>query len=212
LICERLRPKVIAALEGMEPGRKPPAGAVESTKPASNTPELVRSAQKELARIGCFTGDLDGMLGVATGAAIKRYRHERGQAAAEIEVTDRLVSELMDESSRVCPLVCPTGKSPEGDQCVAIGPPTPPAGRKGEGVDKSPGSQKARQEPNSKAVARQKDTEDRGSRPKKQEPQQRARQDEARPQLRVRQEAKSSAPRFSGGGGGGHGPTIGVGF
>jgi peptidoglycan hydrolase-like protein with peptidoglycan-binding domain len=215
LTCEHLRPKVIAALEAVEPGRKPLGLTIEAPKPASNTPELVRSAQKELARIGCFTGDVDGILGDVTTTAIKRYQAERGRRAAEIEITDRFVSELMDQSSRICPLVCPTGKIAEGEQCVAARPPAPAARQKDVSEDERSGSrQKAKQESKSKAVARQKDTgEDRRSRARQQEPRpQRARQEEAKPQTRIRQEAKSSAPRYSSGGGGGHGPTIGVGF
>ena len=231
LTCERLRPKVIAALQAVEQGRNVSVVAVEPSKPASNKRELVRSAQKELARIGCFTGGVDGILSVATKTAIKRYQAERGRAGTEMEITDRFVSELMDQSSRVCPLVCPTGKVAEGDQCVAARPtaPTAPAAQQKDTdeAERSGGRQKARQEPKSKPVARPKETEkpvarqkdseeDRRPRARQQEskPQrtrqeearpQRARQEEARPQPRVRQEARSSAPRYSGGGGGGGG-------
>ncbi len=230
LTCERLRPKVIAALQAVEQGRNVSVVAVEPSKPASNKRELVRSTQKELARIGCFTGGVDGILSDATKTAIKRYQAERGRAGTQMEITDRFVSELMDQSSRVCPLVCPTGKVAEGDQCVAARPtaPTAPAAQQKDTdeVERSGGRQKARQEPKSKPVARPKETEkpvarqkdseeDRRPRARQQESKpQRARQEEARPQPRVRQEARSSAPRYSGGGGGGggHGPTIGVGF
>jgi hypothetical protein len=229
LTCERLRPKVIAALQAVEQGRNLSVVAVEPSKPATNKFELVRSTQKELARIGCFNGGVDGILSVATKTAIRRYLAERGRAGTEMEITDRFVSELMDQSSRVCPLVCPTGKVAEGDQCVAARPTAPAAQQKDtDEAERSGGRQKARQEPKSKPVARPKETEkpvarqkdseeDRRPRARQQESKpQRARQEEARPQPRVRQEARSSAPRYSGGGGGGggggHGPTIGVGF
>ena len=126
LTCERLRPKVIAALQAVEQGRNLSVVAVEPSKPATNKFELVRSTQKELARIGCFNGGVDGILSVATKTAIRRYLAERGRAGTEMEITDRFVSELMDQSSRVCPLVCPTGKVAEGDQCVAARPTAPP--------------------------------------------------------------------------------------
>ena len=163
LTCERLRPKVIAALQAVEQGRNLSVVAVEPSKPASNKRELVRSTQKELARIGCFTGGVDGILSVATKTAIKRYQAERGRAGTEMEITDRFVSELMDQSSRVCPLVCPTGKVAEGDQCVAARPtaPTAPAAQQKDTdeAERSGGRQKARQEPKSKPVARPKETE-----------------------------------------------------
>ena len=198
LTCERLRPKVIAALQAVEQGRNLSVVAVEPSKPASNKRDLVRSTQKELARIGCFTGGVDGILSVATKTAIKRYQAERGRAGTEMEITDRFVSELMDQSSRVCPLVCPTGKVAEGDQCVAARPTAPAAQQKDtDEAERSGGRQKARQEPKSKPVARPKETEkpvarqkdseeDRRPRARQQELKpQRARQEEARPQPRV---------------------------
>jgi len=233
LTCEQLRPKLIAALAAVDLARKNPSpGDEPPTVPLSNTPELVRSAQKELARIGCFTGGIDGNSGPATVTAIKRYQAERGRGAISVEITDELVSELTEQSSRVCPLVCPTGKIADGEQCVAARPTSPDLRQKdSDQAERSGGRQKARQESKPKPVARQKEPEeDHQSRTRQQEsrpqrarqeearPQsrpQRARQEEARPQPRVRQEARSTAPRYSGGGGGGgggHGPTIGVGF
>jgi uncharacterized caspase-like protein len=168
--------------------------------------ELVRSAQTELARIGCFAGGVDGNLNVATKAAIKRYQAGRGQPAAEIEITGGFVSELQDQSSRVCPLVCPAGKVAEGEQCVAARMPTPVVVRPSADDDEKPiRRQKARQEePKARPVARQRDNDDRPSRRERVE---------SRP--RVRQEASGGGGgRYiggGGGGGGGHGP-IGVGF
>lgn len=184
LTCERLRPSLLAALDKLitEPASE---AKVEPSKPASSTPELVRTAQKELARIGCFAGPVDGNLNAATKAAVKRYQTQRGQqAAAEIEITDRLVSELEKRSSRICPLVCPTGKVAEGEQCVAARKPAPVAKQKKDEDEKPARSQKAKQE-------------------------------EAKPQPRVRQEAAAPARQSGGGGGGGGskgGAMIGVGF
>ena len=38
-----------------------------------STSELIHSAQIELARLGCFSGELDGTLNAATQVGINRY-------------------------------------------------------------------------------------------------------------------------------------------
>jgi peptidoglycan hydrolase-like protein with peptidoglycan-binding domain len=221
LTCERLRPEVVAALgkEATAPDRKTPATAVEPAKPAANTPDLVRSAQKELARIGCFTGTVDGNFNSTTQAAIKQYQTQRGRQASAAEVTDDFIAELRDRRTRVCPLVCPAGKVVEGDTCVAARKPAPVARQR----DKA-GDDAEDERPRPRQKAKQTVDDDEDDRPRSR---QRARQQEAkperaasRPQPRVRQEAArpSPAPRYSGGGGGYSGgggggrPMIGVGF
>ncbi len=120
-----------AAVEAAKPDLKVPPAAIEAAKPV-NTAELVRAAQQELARIGCFAGTANGDLNDVTKGAIKRYRLERGQPAGKIEVTDGFVSELKDRSKRVCPLVCSAGQIAEGERCVAVKKPTPVARQKDE--------------------------------------------------------------------------------
>jgi hypothetical protein len=222
LTCERLRPDVVAALDNRapEPDRKIPA-TVEPPKPASNTPDLVRSAQKELARIGCFTGTVDGNLNTATQGAIKLYQTQRGRQAGAPDVTDEFVAELKDRRTRVCPLVCPAGKVVEGETCVAARKSAPVARQRDKAGDED---EDVRPRPRQKAKAKQTVDDDEDDRPRSR---QRARQQEtkperaaSRPQPRVRQEASrpAPAPRYSGGGGGYSGgggggrPMIGVGF
>jgi hypothetical protein len=158
-----------------------------------------------LVRIGCFAGGTDGNLNPATKAAIKRYQTGRGQAEAEIEITQEFVAELMGQVARVCPLVCPTGQVAEGERCIAVQKPVPVAKQRDEQEDRRP---RAKEETRTRPVARQRDEDERPAR----------RREESKP--RVRQEASSSrysggGGRYSGGGGGGggggHGP-IGVGF
>jgi multidrug efflux pump subunit AcrA (membrane-fusion protein) len=62
LTCERLRPLVVAAIDRA------------NAMPDVNTPEQVRSAQQELARLGCFSGAVDGSLSAPTKAAVERYQ------------------------------------------------------------------------------------------------------------------------------------------
>src|SRR6516164_1725092 len=107
LTCERLRPLVTAALDQ--------ANAL----PDVNTPTQIRLAQQELARLGCFSGNVDGALGPATTSAVQHYESKRGQPAESVDISDAFISELKAQSTRVCPLVCPKGKVADGEQCIA---------------------------------------------------------------------------------------------
>src|SRR5262249_35437739 len=74
LTCERLRSQVIASLEKVR--SEPEKGSAPS--PPANTPELIASAQKQLTRIGCYSGESNGKIDDATKAAIKTYQKRRG--------------------------------------------------------------------------------------------------------------------------------------
>src|SRR5262249_6501763 len=62
-------------------------------------------AQKEMPRLGCYSGDSDGKLDAATKGAIKKYQAEREQPVTGIAVTDDFVRELRKLKLRVCPAV-----------------------------------------------------------------------------------------------------------
>ena len=117
LTCERLRPAVAAALASF---------GETAVKPVSNTPELVRTAQRELSRVGCFAGAADGNLNDATKTAIGRYLSAQGRPATEVEVTEGFVSDLR-QRTRVCPLTCPAGEVLSGERCIAAAKPPAPA-------------------------------------------------------------------------------------
>jgi hypothetical protein len=70
------------------------AGQERAQEPPANTPDLVRSAQKELRRIGCYAGRDSGRLDASTRRAIEDYRAKSGQPAEDIKVTGTLVAEL----------------------------------------------------------------------------------------------------------------------
>ncbi len=107
LTCDRLRPQVVASLDKV---------TSELNKTPANTPELVRSAQKELARLGCYSGGQDGKLDAATKGAIKKYQAQKGQPATDIAVTDSFVGDLGKQKLRVCPAVIVDKPKPKNDQ------------------------------------------------------------------------------------------------
>lgn len=110
LTCERLRPLVTAALE----------------KASTNTPDQVREAQQQLARLGCYADTADGTLGASTRVAIAHYQSARGKpGGGSVPITDAFVAELKGQTDRVCPLTCSSGKVAKGDQCVVAEEPPP---------------------------------------------------------------------------------------
>ena len=113
LTCDRLGGPVVATLNTF---------AAEAAKRAAalpNSPELVRSAQTELVRLGCFSGKIDGTLNAPTNAALGRYMSIEGLPSDNVSVTTKLVAELARHTTRVCPLECKSGETLKGETCVA---------------------------------------------------------------------------------------------
>lgn len=154
-----------------------------------NSPQLVRAAQTELARIGCLADKPNGVLGGETKAALGRYLVVKGQPADDVSITEALVSDLGKQSGRVCPLTCKPGETAKGDICIAADKREAPKAA----------TRRSRDEDDDEPTARRK--------PARREAQQERRA--PRPEPRARQQASS---RPSGGGHGGGAAMIGVGF
>src|SRR6202051_3137532 len=175
LTCERLGPLVTAALD-------------KASAPDVNTPDQVRAAQQQLTRLGCFSGAVDGNLNDATKTAAQHYQTARGKTAGDGQINDALVSDLKSQTARICPLVCPTGKIAQGEQCVVAEQPKPAAPQKGRDEASTPAKKHQAKQDDAKSAP-----------PPRAQP--------ARPAPAVRQEATST-----GGNTGGHSSAIGVGF
>jgi uncharacterized caspase-like protein len=91
LTCDRVRPQVVALLEQFT------AEAAKQPPPEENTPALIRSAQSELVRIGCYAGGETGSLDAPTKQAMEAYLSKRGQPTADIKITEAVVSELKQQ-------------------------------------------------------------------------------------------------------------------
>ena len=203
LTCERLRPLVTAALDQ--------ANAL----PDVNTPTQIRLAQQELARLGCFSGNVDGALGPATTSAVQHYESKRGQPAESVDISDTFISELKAQSTRVCPLVCPKGKVADGEQCIAAEKPPRVAHQKDEEEPAARTRQKDEEEPVARTrAARQKDEEKPSQKSKPQLSRRNGNAEPSPPQQAKRERPAAQASSYSGGGHstGGVGTTIGVGF
>jgi hypothetical protein len=96
----------VAALEN------PPVTKPQVHGPVADTPALVRKAQKELRRLGCFSGRESGSLDERTRDAVKKYLAERGRSAAAVAITDDFVADLEANRKRVCPPSRPVASRP----------------------------------------------------------------------------------------------------
>jgi hypothetical protein len=192
--CDRLGPLVVATLDKFN------AEAAKRAATLPNSPELVRSAQTQLARLGCLTGKIDGTLNAPTQSALGRYMSIKGQPSEKASVTEGLVAELTKHTNRVCPIECKGGETLKGETCVAAEKPAAPA----------TASRRKNDDDEDDARARRKQS----SRQPEREPPRRP-----RPVLvpvpevvpHVRQQAVAR-PSIVSGGGGGHSTIIGVGF
>jgi Caspase domain len=187
MTCDRLGGLVVATLDKFK------AEAAKRADVMPNSPELVRSAQAELVRLGCLTGKVDGTLNAPTSAALSRYMKIEGQPSENVSVTQALVAELTKHATRVCPIECKTGETLKGETCIADEKAKPPltASRPKSDDDDTP--------------ARRKQT---NRQPEREEPRRAKPAPEA---PRARQQAVAR-PSIVSGGGGGHSTMIGVGF
>jgi hypothetical protein len=134
--CERLGPAVVAAIDRFNAEAAAHSGAV------ANSLELVRAAQVELARLGCFDGKIDGSL-TTTEDALVRYRSSHGQKMTSPDITEALVADLAKETDLVCPMSCRNGEVSKGDTCIANASPSEAitATRREDAHEASPGRQ-----------------------------------------------------------------------
>ena len=192
ITCDRLGGPVAASLNTFV------ADAAKRAAAMPNSPELIRSAQTELVRLGCFSGKVDGALNAPTSAALGKYMSIGGQPSGNVRVTTELVAELAKHTTRVCPLECKSGETAKGETCVA------------DEKAKAPATASRKNEDEEDARPRRKQT---SRQPEREEPRR------ARPApepVRARQQAVARPSIVSGGGGGGGGgrtqAIIGVGF
>ncbi len=200
--CDRLGPVVVAALDRFN------AEGAKRAAAQPNSPELVRSAQNELVRLGCLSAKADGnkadgnkadgRLSPPTASALSRYLTIEGQPADNPSVTEALVSELTKHTTRVCPIECKSGETLKGETCVADQKPVAaPATASRKNEDDEDNARRRRKQ----AVREQ----EREALPRRAKP--------APEAPHVRQQALARPSIVSGGGGGGGSHTmIGVGF
>ncbi|SFN86773.1 Uncharacterized protein, contains caspase domain [Bradyrhizobium sp. Ghvi] len=98
-----------------------PAGTnVASLTPATTPADLNRSVQTELGRVGCFSGQPDGVWSTSSQRSLSQFNRYAGtKLDVKVASTDALDA-VKSKPSRVCPLVCDHGFKTEGDVCTRI--------------------------------------------------------------------------------------------
>ncbi|MCC8936316.1 caspase family protein [Bradyrhizobium sp. Arg68] len=189
--CDPLRSQVAALVDRFK------AEVAKRAMTSPNSPELVRAAQNELARIGCLSGKVDGSLETAK-KALDRYAAITRSSPSPAEISEDVVSTLSKQTGRICPLECKSGETAKGEICVAADKPAKPTTASRRKHEDEDDDTRARRRAAPKVVA---------------ETPKRVR---AAPAPQARQQAVARPPsEFSGGGGGGGGGArtmIGVGF
>jgi hypothetical protein len=207
--CARLSPVVAATLDKF---------IAEDAKRAAalpNSPELVRSAQTQLARLGCLSGKTDGSLST-TKSALSRYMSAQGKTSGVSDVTEGLVADLTKQTARVCPLECKAGETAKGDTCVANAKPAEPAVVSHRKDDDDEDNAQARRK-RAREADREESRPSKPARAEREEPRpskpapRQAEREQPRPSKPAVQQQAVARPSYGGGGGGSH-TMVGVGF
>jgi uncharacterized caspase-like protein len=83
-------------------------------------PDVTKSVQTELRRVGCLTGAADGEWNSASQRSLSLFNRYAGtKLDAKVASVDTLDAVKL-KASRVCPLVCEHGFKPDGDRCSKI--------------------------------------------------------------------------------------------
>lgn len=83
--------------------------------------DLNKKIQKELNRVGCNAGFVDGVWGNGSKRAVRRFiRHNRNYFAESEQPSAGLYATLLQTERRICPLVCAKGFQLKGGKCSRV--------------------------------------------------------------------------------------------
>jgi hypothetical protein len=111
---------VVAAPKAKEPGvRLPIATTQKATAIPGDRASLARELQRELRRVGCYDGEINGMWTPSTRRAMKTFT-DRANATLPIEQPDYVLLSLVQaHPTKACGAGCPTGQGlTEDGRCV----------------------------------------------------------------------------------------------
>ncbi|MDG4890589.1 MAG: hypothetical protein EOQ64_21255 [Mesorhizobium sp.] len=79
--------------------------------------DLALSTQRELSRVGCLAGQIDGKWGLASKKALQDFARLRGINLASAEPSADVLKRLQEIRDTICPLSCPDGTEARGGRC-----------------------------------------------------------------------------------------------
>ena len=121
-----------AMLSSLEPYQK-------RATPESDKIALVRSLQRELKRVGCDPGALDGRWSDKPRSALREFAKRAKVALAGDDPTKEALDAVSSAKDRVCPLLCKSGETQVDGKCASNPPPlvSPPTTRKTDATQSS---------------------------------------------------------------------------
>lgn len=144
-------------------------------------PDVTKSVQTELRRVGCLTGAADGEWNSTSQRSLSQFNRYAGtKLDVKVASVDTLDAVKL-KTSRVCPLVCEHGFKADGDRCSKI------SCAEGSFLNDDNECEKRREK---KPVARRDRPETRNYRPE-------VSRDEQEPRRVVRRSSEPAAPRTS---------------
>jgi hypothetical protein len=126
--AERITSNPIVASNAAADTPAPPAQAttpdqrmnVASLSDGPAQPDLTKSVQSELRRVGCLKADADGNWNASSERSLTQFnRYANTKLDTKVASGDALDA-IKQKPSRVCPLVCEHGYKAEGESCVQI--------------------------------------------------------------------------------------------
>ncbi len=116
-------PPVPPPIVAPPPPAPPPviAAAPPAASPAPATPdnnELARALQRELKRVGCLSGEPDGVWGEQSRSALKKFVKHAKLTVDSDAPNAAVLDAAAAARDRVCPLVCDEGEHAVNGRCV----------------------------------------------------------------------------------------------
>jgi hypothetical protein len=106
---------VVAAVS--TPSRNDPAPAPTPSGPAPG--EVARMLQTELARVGCYSGAINGEWNATSRRAMESF-NRNARKKLDLRASLEALDAVRDQPARVCPLDCDRNFKAEGDKCVRV--------------------------------------------------------------------------------------------
>ena len=93
--------------------------------PLAQRASLARALQRELQRVGCYDGDINGNWSTSTRMAMKAFT-DRVNASLPTDAPDYILLSLVQRhEGKACGTGCPTGQMLSDEGRLACGPPPP---------------------------------------------------------------------------------------
>ena len=121
--AERKRSEVASATARPPAETTPADSAAEKLAAlyeAPSHPDLTKSVQAELRRVGCLAAPADGDWNSASQRSLAAFNRNAGTRFDVKAVNVEMLDAIKQKRSRVCPLVCEHGFRVNGDQCTKI--------------------------------------------------------------------------------------------